>query len=135
MFNYINFEMFIMLTNSYVFSHVDYCLTIYGCRPKEALDSLQHKISKYVLSYTYKTKTLSKILKTKGKHFHRLNFEIPKDILYNLYEKCNFLTLNERLTYYSVIQMFKILTFGSNCTHFDNICLNFHSVNLLDLTI
>jgi len=79
-------------------------------------------ISKFVLSYTYKTKTLSKIVKTKAKNFWKLNFDIPNDVLYNLYEKCNFFTVNERLHFCSLVQMFKLLKFGSNCTHFDNLC-------------
>ena len=120
MFTYITFEMFTHLTNAHIFSHIDYCLPIYSCRSDIEINDLQCKISKFVLSFAYKTKTLSKILKTKSKNFYRIqNFDIPKNILHNLYEKCNFFTVSERILYYSSVQMFKFLKFGSNCVHFD----------------
>jgi hypothetical protein len=54
-------------------------------------------------------------------------FDVPSDTLYRILEKCNFLTLIERLKYYSLTQMFKFLKFSSNSLHFDRVFdINLH---------
>jgi len=122
-FKFLPFNVFCIVTNAFVFSHIDYCLPIWGCRPILEMDSIQYVISKFIMSYFYSTKVLSKFLtfkkNTKSKPIIKTYLNSATE--FNILEKCNFLTVTERLNYYCFTQMFQFLRFNLNGEKFNQI--------------
>jgi len=121
LFPFLTFNSFCTVTNAFVFSNLDYCLPVWGCRPKIELDNIQYNITKFIASYFYSSKVLNKCLTLKNKKSKSIiKMYLNSTLEYNLIEKCNFLTTNERLTYYSLIQLYKMLK-TDNGTLFSNV--------------
>ena len=60
--NYLNYESKVLFYNSYIISRIDYCLTIWGNAPKDALEPLfrlQKRAARIVLNVPVETSSIS----------------------------------------------------------------------------
>jgi hypothetical protein len=109
----LSLQVFNQLLNSFVLSHIDYGVKVYGCILGTKLQLLQNKIDNTIKSYFYPR--LSKLYTKqfwcskfvdKTSRSKLLNFS--RNINMNdLYEKCNILTVLERRDYFTFMSTFK----------------------------
>jgi hypothetical protein len=109
----LSLQVFNQLLNSFVLSHIDYGVEVYGCILGTKLQLLQNKIDNTIKSFFYprlsklytKQFWCSKFVDNKSRT-KLLNFS--RNINMNdLYEKCNILTVLERRDYYTLMSTFK----------------------------
>lgn len=120
---YITQQLFNMLVNSFLYSVVDYGLTIWGHAVETQLEKLQKIINSLIKSYFYPS--LGKLYTKKywanynnvhfnDKNSHQKLINLSKSIdVNNLLDKCNILSVPERLNYYSIVTVYKTLKFKS----------------------
>jgi hypothetical protein len=110
----LSLQVFNQLLNSFVLSHIDYGVEVYGCILGTKLQLLQNKIDNTIKSYFYPR--LSKLYTKqfwcskfvdKQSRSKLLNFSRNIN-LNDLYEKCNILTVLERRDYYTLMSTFKL---------------------------
>jgi hypothetical protein len=120
---FLNDQIFIILLNCFVMSIVDYILPVWGHSVSSKLIVLQRKIDSLIKTYFYPslgklyTKKYWSLVNNKlntNTNDHKNIVKLSKSIDINvLLEKCNILTINERLNYYSIITVYKTLKYKS----------------------
>jgi hypothetical protein len=108
---FVNERTFKILISSFVFSIVDYCLSIWGPESFSKAHfhtKLQNKINSLLGSYYFpqicnKYHKWNKIAHTNSNK----NYKIPKINYPDLWEKCNLLSVAERLEYFNALFVFK----------------------------
>lgn len=122
-------HMLTLLVNVYINSVTDYCLTVWG--PSRINDFAQiKKVTNNLLAMFY----FPTIVKYKKKRFwcnlssnellkaKKECVQAHKNIdYYRLLEKCNLLTISERLQFYSLWNLFKTRKFGSKVIQFNDL--------------
>jgi hypothetical protein len=120
---FLNDQIFIILLNCFVLSIVDYILPVWGHACSSKLNSIQCKINSLIKSYFYPS--LGKLYTKKywsnisnkfnnDTHNHKKLVKLSHDIDMNvLFEKCNVLSIHERLNYYTILTVYKTIKFKS----------------------
>jgi hypothetical protein len=121
---YFTEHVFIMMLNSFIYSIIDYGLTIWGCVCTSKLSYLQNKINNFIKIFFYPklSKLFSRQLwrkdngndvtvKNTKNNLRSLNNKIE---INDLLEKCNVLSVTERYMYYLLCNVFKILKCNNN---------------------
>lgn len=127
---YLSPKLITILVNAYVHSVTDYCLTLWG--PARQLDfkDMQSKVNNLIAIYAYPSlsKFYNKLfwksqslqnnaqaarIQCKSQHKNVNHYE--------LLERFNLLTLNERLSYYTIWNLFKIKKTVGNVIKLDEI--------------
>jgi len=105
---FINLRVFKCLVNSFIISHIDYGLTVWGSVSASHVKILQSKINNILGAFFYpqlinKYQRLSKIAHKCENEYYR-SFHIN---YLELHETCNLLTVQERIQYFYLILAFK----------------------------
>jgi hypothetical protein len=121
---YFTEHVFIMMLNSFIYSIIDYGLTIWGCVCTSKLSYLQNKITNFIKIFFYPklSKLFSRQLwrkdnvndvtvKNTKNNLRSLNNKIE---INDLLEKCNVLSVTERYMYYLLCNVFKTLKCNNN---------------------
>jgi len=121
----INIRVLSTLINSYIISITDFCLPIWGWSAQNDLDRIQNKINNLLITFFhpslekfhYKKQwaKISKLPPSEQKTFKLSCHRLHKNINMNdLLERCNLLTLNERLIIASATAIFKSIKFEND---------------------
>ena len=110
---FLNVHTFKTLLNVFVLSIIDYGLIIWGKIPETKIKILQSKINNILGSYFYPQicNRFQKINRIAHSCSH-LNFTIPPINYFDLYEQCNILTVEERISYFYAIFSFKCIRYN-----------------------
>ena len=107
---HINLQTFKTLVNSFIYSHIDYCLPVWGNISQTHIKTLQTRINTLLASYFYphlhnKFQRLNKIAHaSNGLQIKQMSLD------YNaLYEHCNLLSIQERIKYFNAVIAFKAI--------------------------
>lgn len=136
---YLSIRVFTILLNAYVLSVIDYCLVIWGPSRKNDLDQLQRRIFSLMISFFYPNAS-----KFYSKNYWKSHFDpnsgrsqstecyaFFNNLDYNsLLQKCNCLTVPERLLYYSCNLVYKTVKY--ECASQE--IINWFSVNGDEIT-
>jgi len=103
--------MFKILINSFVFSIIDYCFPIWGKISQTNLTILKNKINSCLGGYFYpylcnKFNKLNRI----AHNYQNEQFNIVHLNYTELWEKCNLLSVHERLQYFNAITAYKAIS-------------------------
>jgi Reverse transcriptase (RNA-dependent DNA polymerase) len=119
----LNRRVFALMIKTYIISNIDYCLTIWGHACEAELGKLQSKINNLLCAF-FEPKTnkfhskafwaKQKSCKDKVKAKIDCRNAHSKVDYFRMLEKCNILTVSERLTFLSNVIVFKTLKFGSD---------------------
>jgi hypothetical protein len=117
-------HMFTLLINVYINSVIDYCLFIWGPSRVTDFPKIQNVTNNLIAMFYFPN-----ICKFKKKRFwadrdatelakarKECNIAHKNINYYNLLEKCNLFTINERLQFYSLLFVFKLRKFSSKVT-------------------
>jgi len=107
---FVNLQTFKILVTSFVFSHIDYCLPIWGHQSETNIKLLQSRLNALLGAYFYpqivnKFQRFNKIAHKND----RRSFKQPKIDYPELWESCNLLSVAERLKYFSSIIAFQAI--------------------------
>jgi hypothetical protein len=140
----LSLQVFIQLLNSFVLSHLDYGVEVWGCIQVSKISSFQKKLDSILKSFFYprlsklytKKFWCSKFIDSKSR-LKLLRFS-RSIIMTDLYEKCTLLTISERINYFTLMTTFKFFRlkeiFSNIITHFNFSTRNDEtSLNLLTL--
>jgi len=117
-----------LLINSHINSITDYCITVWGPSRIKDFNIIQNKINDLLAIFFYPN-----IRKFYSKRFWKASAdclasarrECKKAIgsinYYDLLEKCNQFTITERLKFFSLWNVYKVIKFGSNICQIKNI--------------
>jgi exonuclease III len=107
-------QSFKVILNSFIMSHIDYGLIIWGNQPASLIQALQSKINTLLASFFYPqiSNKFQKCLKIAYKT-DKIQFKTPSINYSELYERCNILTVQERLKYFYCIFAFQHVTFNT----------------------
>ena len=99
------------MVHSFVYSIIDYCLSIWGHSAETKIQILQSKVNFLLGSYFYprivnKFQRLNRI----AHHYDNTNFVQPAINYTKLWEKCNLLSVAERVKYFDAMFAFKSIT-------------------------
>lgn len=126
---YITEQVFVILLNCFILSIVDYGLPIWGHSCPSKLIKIQNQINAFIKCYFYPS--LSKLHNKKywaniNNKFHsdvtdhKNSIKLSKNIDMNvLLEKCNILSMPERLKYFSIMTVYKTLKYESCVPYFN----------------
>ena len=110
---FLNLRVFKVLLNSFILSIIDYGLPIWGQLSNSQLNVLQSKVNSILGAYFYpqicnKFERVNRIAHNCEKRKYKsVNLDFNE-----LYEKCNILTVSERLQYFCAIFAFKSIRFN-----------------------
>jgi len=109
---FLSLHTFNILLNSFVLSIIDYGFTIWGNVCKSKLHILQSKIN-FILGSFFHPQIINKFQKLNriSHSISKLKYRSVSLNYFDLYEKCNILTVSERLKYFYAIFVFKSLQF------------------------
>jgi hypothetical protein len=121
----LNRRIFALMINTYVFANVDYALIVWGHACLNGLGKLQNRVTNSVAIFfeprlaKFKSRAFWAKLENSNAN-NRMQAKIESDKLketlnYNwMLEKCNILTMTERLKFFTALNVFKSLKFCSN---------------------
>jgi len=144
---FLNLQTFCTLLNSFVISLIDYGLIIWGKISDTKIKILQSKVNNLLGSFFYpqicnRYQKINRIAHS----YAQKSFHIPSINYFDLYEKCNILTIKERLVYFYAIFSFKSIRFNyvpelrdsfqfSNLTRSQNILLPQHKSDCFEKSV
>jgi len=109
---YLNLHLFKVLVNSFIYSHIDYCFPVWGNLSDTHIQTLQNKINSLLGAYFY-PHICNKFQKyNKIAHFYdntpykQITLNYP-----DLWERCNLLSVTERLKYFHCMTAFSAIRF------------------------
>jgi len=110
---YLTLQMFKIFTNSFVYSIIDYCLPIWGCLSNTQVNSLQSKINSVLGAYFFPQ------LCNKFQRYNRISHSVnnekykkPNLDYSELLQRCNLLSVSERIQYFNATFAYKSLRFA-----------------------
>ena len=108
---FLNLRVFKVLVHSFVFSIIDYCLSIRGHTAETKIQILQSKVNFLLGSYFY-PRIVNKFQRQNriAHHYNNTNYVQPAINYTTLWQRCNLLSVAERLKYFDAIFAFKSIT-------------------------
>jgi len=111
---FINLRVFKSLINSFIMSHIDYGLIIWGSVPDTQINILQSKLNTILGAFFYpqlvnRYQKLSRI----AHHYENIKYQKPSLDYLELHEKCNLLTIKERIYYFYAIFAYRSIRLNS----------------------
>jgi len=114
-------HVFSLFVISYIYSIVDYCISIWGVVPPSVLNNLQNRINNLIITYKYPkfnliyrksiwSSTISDAQREKRDRLYREKKKINMNSLLSFY---SLKTVEERYKCFTLLRFFKILKFNS----------------------